>query len=67
MKSLLIAAAIATMTAAAGLSPALAEGPRASSSDFIPQTATTGTPHYEWQYGYVGHHARYEGHWVLVQ
>ena len=66
MKSLLIAAAIATVTAA-GLSPALAEGPRASSSNFIAPTATTGTPHYEWQYGYVGHHARYEGHWVLVE
>ena len=24
------------------------------------------TPHWEWQYGYVGHHARYAPHWVLV-
>jgi hypothetical protein len=23
-------------------------------------------PHYEWQYHY-GHHAQYEGHWVLVK
>jgi hypothetical protein len=37
MKSLLFAAAI--MTAAANLSPASAEGPRASSSNFIPPTA----------------------------
>ncbi len=24
-------------------------------------------PHYEWQYHYVGHHPRFEGHWVLVR
>ena len=24
-------------------------------------------PHYEWQYHYVGHRPRLEGHWVLVQ
>ena len=23
--------------------------------------------HYEWQYHYVGHHPRFEGHWVLVR
>ena len=67
MKSLLIAAAVATMTAAAALSPALAEGPRASSSDAIHEATKTGTPHYEWQYGYVGHHMRYAAHWVLVR
>jgi hypothetical protein len=67
MKRLLIAAAIATMTAAGSLSPAWAEGPRASSSDGIHEAAKTGTPHYEWQYGYVGHHARYAAHWVLVR
>jgi hypothetical protein len=27
----------------------------------------TGTAHYEWQYHYVGHHARYEGYWALVR
>ena len=67
MKNLLIAAAIATVTAAAGLSPSWAAGPRASSSDAIHEAAKTGTPHYEWQYGYVGRHARYQAHWVLVR
>ena len=66
MKRLLIATAVATF-AAAGLSPALAEGPRASSSDYITQTTKTGAPHYEWQYGYVGRHARYQAHWMLVR
>jgi hypothetical protein len=95
MKSLLFAAAI--VTAAANLSPASAEGPRASGSSFIPPTAegvgyqspvsvdglkvsssntipqtaygvAARTPHYEWQYRYVGRHTtRYQGHWVLVQ
>jgi len=23
--------------------------------------------HYEWQYHYVGHHPRFEGHWALVR
>jgi hypothetical protein len=27
----------------------------------------TGTPHYEWQYHYVGHHPHYQGDWVLVK
>ena len=67
MKSLMIAAVVAFATAA-NLSPASAAGPRASSSNTIPQAAvTTVTPHYEWQSGYVGHHPRYEGRWVLVQ
>jgi hypothetical protein len=67
MKSVLIAAAVIALTTAASLSPASAEGPRASSGNTVPQTAATAAPHYEWQYGYVGRHARYQGHWVLVQ
>jgi hypothetical protein len=27
----------------------------------------TGTPHWEWQYHYVGHHPHYQGDWVLVR
>ena len=27
---------------------------------------TARAPHWEWQHGYVGHHARYAPHWVLV-
>ena len=34
----------------------------ASAAAALPQA-----PHYEWQYHYVGHHSRYEGHWVLVR
>jgi len=67
MKSLLIAAAVATATIASALSPAAAEGPRASSSNTVAQTLKAGPAHYEWQYGYVGRHPRYEGHWVLVR
>ena len=73
MKIKLPAAAIA-MLAVAQSASALADGPRASSYNTITQPAekqiTAGqsaAPHYEWQYHYVGHHARYEGHWVLVQ
>jgi hypothetical protein len=67
MKSLLIAALVASVTAAAGLSPALADGPRASGGNAIHEASKTGTPHYEWQYGYVGRHPRYQAHWVLVR
>lgn len=73
MKSLMFGLGLVLATAAS-LSPASADGPRASSSNTIPQTAgaapaynTVGTPHYVWQYGYVGRHPRVEGRWVLVQ
>jgi hypothetical protein len=69
MKSLILAGAL--VLAAANLAPAFALGPRASGGGFPPQAnspaqAST-TPHYEWQYGYIGHHPRYAGHWVLVR
>jgi hypothetical protein len=50
--------------------PTSAEGPKVSGSNFIPPIAGAATPpapHYEWQYGYVGRHAHYQGHWVLVR
>jgi hypothetical protein len=57
MKTLVFAATIAAV-AALNWSPASAAQYGAPS---------TGTPHYEWQYHYVGHHPRYEGGWVLVK
>ena len=73
MKIKLAAAAIA-MLAVAQSASALADGPRASSYNSIPVpaekhavAAQSAAPHYEWQYHYVGHHPRYEAHWVLVQ
>ena len=57
MKSLVFAAAIATV-AALNLTPA-------SAAQYGLPSA--GTPHWEWQYHYVGHHPRYEGGWVLAK
>jgi hypothetical protein len=62
MKSLLLAATAVVLAATATLSPASAATPFAATS----AAATTGTPHYEWQYHY-GKKARFEGHWVLVR
>jgi hypothetical protein len=65
-------AAAAALAVTLRAAPALADGPRASSSNTIPQSdaqqpyGRSASPHYEWQYHYVGHHPRYEGHWVLV-
>ena len=72
MKIRLAAAALAALAALPPAS-ALADGPRASSSNSIARPienqphAQLAKPHYEWQYHYVGHHPRFEGHWVLVQ
>ena len=57
MKSLFVAAAFAVI-AALSLSPA-------SAAQYGPPA--TGTPHWEWQYHYVGHHPHYQGDWVLVR
>ena len=74
MKASLLVAAVVTLAVTANATSALAEGPRASSSNAIVQTAkaqsgadrpTTG--HWEWQYHYVGHQPRLEGHWVFVR
>lgn len=59
MKSKMLLAA-AALVAVIGLSPMVA-----SAASY--QGTTTGAPHYEWQYGYVGHHPHYKGHWVLVR
>jgi hypothetical protein len=72
MKTILAAAAGLALAFASSF--ALADGPRASNSTAIsgaaeamPLTDGSAAPHYEWQYHYVGRHARFEGHWVLVR
>jgi len=58
MKTLIAAASAVALAAIMNLSPA-------SAAQY--SGAAAGTPHYEWQYHYVGHHPRYEGGWVLVK
>ena len=68
MKTMMFAIALAAASTL-GIGAAVAEGPRASGGGY-PSAAVTQAapaPHYEWQYSYVGHHPRYEGHWVLVR
>ena len=60
MKTLFAAAGAFALVAALNLSPA-------SAARYQAPAATTGTPHYEWQYHYVGRHPRYQGDWVLVR
>lgn len=73
MKTLLAAAVAASLAVVLGSPAALAEGPKPSSAATVAQTrdsrfATDRTmPHYEWQYHYVGRHARLEGYWALVR
>lgn len=74
MRALLRGAATLAVVAAVSLSPAMAQGPRPSSSSqegFLslpvdPSAANT-IPHYEWQYHYAGRHARWRGYWVPVE
>jgi hypothetical protein len=75
MKSLLLAATAVLFAATVNLSAAAAAKLLAPTpGQLFPEIGdgeATGTavatPHYEWQYRYVGRHARYEGHWVLVR
>jgi hypothetical protein len=73
MKTTWLAAAAIPLVLTTNVASALADGPRASSNHSVSQTTDKRAlgghaviPHYEWQYHYVGHHARLEGHWVLV-
>lgn len=73
MKTKMFAAAT-TVAVALNAASAFAEGPRASSSNAILQTAEkqspagrSAAPQYQWQYHYVGHHPRLEGFWALVR
>jgi hypothetical protein len=72
MKRVFFAAAAAALGTAIYL-PAAFAGDTGSSA-VATQVADSGAegvasqmPRYEWQYHYVGHHLRYEGHWVLVR
>ena len=71
-----IAARALAFAVGVNLTPAAAQtaGSDNNTGSAVPQTAyavpsqnTAAAPHWEWQYHYVGRHARYEGHWVLVR
>jgi hypothetical protein len=57
MKALVFAATV-TAVAALNLTPV-------SAAKYSPPSA--GTPHWEWQYHYVGRHPHYQAGWVLVR
>jgi hypothetical protein len=62
--------AAATVLGMALAAPAWADGPRPSSSNTIfpdGQLQPSAAPHYQWQYHYVGRHARLEGYWAVVR
>ena len=65
MKTLTLATAAVALTAAISLSSVSAAQNQIVTG--AAQNSATAAPHYEWQYHYVGRHARYVGHWVLVQ
>jgi len=65
MKTLMLATAAVALTAAISLSSASAAQNQIVTG--AAQTGATAAPHYKWQYHYIGRHARYQGHWVLVQ
>lgn len=72
MKTMMLAAA--AMTFAAAMNPAVtlaaepSTGNRYAMSQIAAQQASNPSmsPRYEWQYHY-GHHAQFEGHWVLAR
>jgi hypothetical protein len=73
MKTIMAAAAAASLALMLGAPMALAEGAKPSSTNTIAQTRDPRSatdqmsPRYEWQYHYVGRHARLEGYWVQVR
>jgi len=74
MKSLALGATTLALAALTSLSPAMADGPRASGGNTWhgmsqPPDANlvAASPHYELQYHYAGRHARWLGQWVLVR
>jgi hypothetical protein len=73
MKTILAAAAAASLALVLGSPMALAEGARPSSTNTIaqarePLSSTDQMPlRYEWRYHYVGRHARVEGYWIPVR
>ena len=72
MKRVFVAAATTTLETAIYLPSAFAGD--TGSGAVATQVADAGAmvvpsqaPRYEWQYHYVGHHARYQGYWALVR
>lgn len=76
MKTISTATAALALAVAANLAPAAAQGLKTLGDNAWPGISQRGdsgspnvvitTPRYEYQYGY-DHHARWRGHWVLVQ
>jgi hypothetical protein len=74
MKILGSGVAVLALVALTSLSPARADGPRASGGNTwrgMSQPAETNlvasSPRYELQYHYAGHHPRWVGQWLLVR
>jgi hypothetical protein len=74
MKILGSGVAVLALVALTSLSPARADGPRASGgntwrgmSQPTVTNAIAANPHYELQYHYTGHHPRWVGQWVSVR
>ena len=74
MKTLALGVTALALAAVTSLSPAIADGPRASGgNNWRGMSQPPGTnpvaasPHYELQYHYAGHHPRWVGQWVLVR
>jgi hypothetical protein len=74
MKTLALGATALALVAHTSLSPAMADGPRASGgntwrgmSQPTVTNAIAANPHYELQYHYAGHHPRWVGQWVPVR
>jgi hypothetical protein len=74
MKILALCVTTLALVALTSLSPAMADGPRASGGNTwrgMSQPAATNpvaaSAHYELQYHYAGRHPRWVGQWVLVR
>jgi hypothetical protein len=72
MKRVFFAAAAAALATATYLPAAVARDAGSSAATYqVGEAGAAAVPyqasHYEWQDHYVGHHPRFEGHWVLVR
>jgi len=72
MKTMMLAAAAMNLAVTVNPAPTLAAEPNPGNNYAMSQTAerqssnSSISPRYEWQYHY-GHHAQFEGHWVMVR
>jgi hypothetical protein len=67
MKSLFVAAGALALASFLNVLPASAGTGGPATDQLHGPIAQSGSAHWEWQYHYVGHHPRYQGHWVWVQ